>query len=103
MAKIGTVVFDISNVLIRWDPRNLYRQMGYSDADTAAILQETGLPEINHYQLDAGAPFAPTLAALASLLLRDTVLGRHIYAVGSNEETARLCGGLVAIATRLAG
>jgi ribose/xylose/arabinose/galactoside ABC-type transport system permease subunit len=32
------------------------------------------------------------LAALASVFLRDTVLGRHIYAVGSNEETARLCG-----------
>jgi ribose transport system permease protein/erythritol transport system permease protein len=28
----------------------------------------------------------------ASLLLRYTRLGRHIYAVGSNEETARLCG-----------
>jgi len=32
------------------------------------------------------------LALIASLFLRDTVLGRHIYAVGSNEETARLCG-----------
>ena len=29
---------------------------------------------------------------LASFLLRYTRLGRHIYAVGSNEETARLCG-----------
>lgn len=27
-----------------------------------------------------------------TLLLRYTRLGRHIYAVGSNEETARLCG-----------
>jgi erythritol transport system permease protein len=31
-------------------------------------------------------------AVLASLLLRYTRLGRHIYAVGSNEDTARLCG-----------
>jgi hypothetical protein len=23
------VVFDIGNVLVRWDPRNLYRRMGY--------------------------------------------------------------------------
>jgi len=30
--------------------------------------------------------------AAASLLLRYTRLGRHIFAVGSNEETARLCG-----------
>ena len=29
---------------------------------------------------------------VASFLLRYTRLGRHIYAVGSNEETARLCG-----------
>jgi ribose transport system permease protein/erythritol transport system permease protein len=33
------------------------------------------------------------LAAVgAAVLLRYTRLGRHIYAVGSNEETARLCG-----------
>eukprot|EP01035_Chromulina_nebulosa_P050823 gene50823-69124_t len=29
---------------------------------------------------------------LTSLLLRNTVLGRHIFALGSNEATARLCG-----------
>jgi ribose transport system permease protein/erythritol transport system permease protein len=29
---------------------------------------------------------------VSSLLLRYTRLGRHIFAVGSNEETARLCG-----------
>jgi len=32
------------------------------------------------------------LAGLTAVLLRFTVLGRHIYAVGSNEATARLCG-----------
>ena len=32
------------------------------------------------------------LAILTAVLLRLTVLGRHIYAVGSNESTARLCG-----------
>jgi ribose transport system permease protein len=31
-------------------------------------------------------------AVLAALLLRYTQLGRHIFAIGSNEETARLCG-----------
>ncbi len=31
-------------------------------------------------------------AVFAAFLLRYTRLGRHIYAVGSNEETARLCG-----------
>jgi ribose transport system permease protein len=32
------------------------------------------------------------LAVLVALALRNTVLGRHIFAVGSNENTARICG-----------
>lgn len=32
------------------------------------------------------------LAALTALMLRRTVFGRHIFAIGSNEATARLCG-----------
>lgn len=32
------------------------------------------------------------LAAIMAGILRYTRLGRHIYAVGSNEQTARLCG-----------
>lgn len=32
------------------------------------------------------------LAALTALALRYTVFGRHVFAVGSNEQTARLCG-----------
>lgn len=32
------------------------------------------------------------LAVLAAFVLRATRFGRHVFAVGSNEETARLCG-----------
>jgi ribose/xylose/arabinose/galactoside ABC-type transport system permease subunit len=32
------------------------------------------------------------LAVAVALLLRNTVLGRHIYAIGSNENAARICG-----------
>jgi ribose/xylose/arabinose/galactoside ABC-type transport system permease subunit len=32
------------------------------------------------------------LAVLVALLLRNTVLGRHIYAIGSSENAARICG-----------
>jgi len=32
------------------------------------------------------------LAALFALVLNATVFGRHVFAVGSNERTARLCG-----------
>ena len=32
------------------------------------------------------------LALAAAFVLRSSVFGRHVFAVGSNEETARLCG-----------
>jgi ribose transport system permease protein len=32
------------------------------------------------------------LAVVVGVLLRYTILGRHCYAIGSNEATARLCG-----------
>jgi len=64
VSGINCVVFDIGNVLVRWDPCNLYRRMGYLDWETAAILTEIGLLEINHRVLDAGGPFPATLELL---------------------------------------
>jgi ribose/xylose/arabinose/galactoside ABC-type transport system permease subunit len=32
------------------------------------------------------------LAVVVALLLSNTILGRHMFAIGSNENTARLCG-----------
>jgi len=62
--QIDCVIFDIGNVLVRWDPRNLYRRMGYTDVETTSILAEIGLVEVNHRVLDAGGAFYPTLEAL---------------------------------------
>lgn len=63
---IDTVIFDIGNVLIRWDMRNLYRRMFADGAAIDRFLAETRLPEVNHRQLDAGAAtFAETSEALA--------------------------------------
>jgi len=42
--------------------------------------------------LPSGVFLLLAIAILTSLLLRYTVLGRHIFAIGSNESTARLCG-----------
>jgi ribose transport system permease protein len=44
------------------------------------------------YALPAGVWVTVGLAIAISLLLRKTVFGRHIFALGSNEATARLCG-----------
>lgn len=44
------------------------------------------------WALPAGAWLTLALAVLTALLLQRTVFGRHIFAIGSNEATARLCG-----------
>lgn len=44
------------------------------------------------YALPEGVWVALILAGATTLLLRNTVFGRHIFALGSNEATARLCG-----------
>ena len=61
-----------------------------------------------------GVWFLLVLSLLLALALRYSLLGRYLYAVGSNEATARLCGisvprvklavyGLAGLATGLAG
>lgn len=42
--------------------------------------------------LPGGVWLALALAALTAAVLRFTVFGRHVFALGSNESTARLCG-----------
>ena len=42
--------------------------------------------------LPPGVWIAIGLALVVSLLMRRTVFGRYIFAIGSNEATARLCG-----------
>jgi ribose/xylose/arabinose/galactoside ABC-type transport system permease subunit len=40
----------------------------------------------------SGVWLALALAALLALVLKYTVFGRYVFAIGSNEATARLCG-----------
>lgn len=44
------------------------------------------------YALPPGVWIALGLALVMALILRKTVFGRHVFALGSNEATARLCG-----------
>ncbi len=53
------------------------------------VLARVHVPVI---QLNPGFWSLLVLAALTAIGLHRTILGRHIYAVGSNEATARLCG-----------
>ena len=60
--------------------------------DTSPI--NTWMTTLNPFDktLPAGAWVALILAVLTAIMLRRTVFGRHIFAIGSNEATARLCG-----------
>jgi len=44
------------------------------------------------FPLPPGVWVAIALAVMMAVVLRQTIFGRHIFAIGSNEATARLCG-----------
>jgi ribose transport system permease protein len=54
-------------------------------------------PDPTGWFVSPGIAIAINLAILTSILMQRTVFGRYIFAIGSNEATARLCG----IRTRL--
>ena len=61
----NAVVFDLGGVLIRWDPRHLYRQLMPED-EIDGFLDEVGFQAWNHEQ-DAGAPWGPAVEEHAAL------------------------------------
>ena len=61
MTTIDTVVFDIGNVLISWDPRWLFRQLLEDDAAIAHFFSEVDFFAWNE-QHDAGQLFAQGIA-----------------------------------------
>lgn len=70
-----------------------------SDTDAAWWMKALGAIDPATISLSwAWMIFSPSvwtvvfLAVLVGILLRYTVLGRHCFAIGSNEATARLCG-----------
>ena len=60
--------------------------------DTSPINTWMTTPRPAGHDLPAGVWVAIALAVLTSLVLRRTVFGRHVFAMGSNEAAARLCG-----------
>lgn len=61
MANIDTIVFDIGNVLISWDPRWLFRQLLEDDAAITQFFTEVDFFSWNE-QHDAGQLFAQGIA-----------------------------------------
>ncbi len=60
--------------------------------ETSPINQWMTTADPAGYALPPGVWVALTLATLTAVVLKHTVFGRHVFALGSNEATARLCG-----------
>ena len=51
------------------------------------------MDDLDHlFPLPQGVWIALVLAIIMSVVMRQTVFGRYVFAIGSNEATARLCG-----------
>jgi 2-haloacid dehalogenase len=61
----SALVFDLGNVVIEWDPRNLYRKLFADAGEMERFLTEVWTPAWN-IQLDAGRAFADGVAELAA-------------------------------------
>ncbi len=62
-ASVDTVIFDLGNVLIAWDPRRLYRKLIEDEAQMEWFLREVCSSEWNEQQ-DAGRPWSEATALL---------------------------------------
>jgi 2-haloacid dehalogenase len=58
---IQNILFDLGNVLIRWDPRNHYRERFDTEAEMEAFLADVTPGTWNH-EMDLGKPFAQAIA-----------------------------------------
>jgi 2-haloacid dehalogenase len=76
--KPDTVVFDLGNVLIGWDPRNLYRKLFLDEAAMETFLAEICTPDWN-VQQDAGRPIREAEADLVARFPEHADLIRAYY------------------------
>jgi len=60
-----SVIFDVGNVLFRWDPMFLYERLIEDDQTLEAFLRDVVTKEW-HFQHDEGRPFAETSAELSA-------------------------------------
>ena len=60
------VLWDVGNVIVRWDPRTLYSQIIEDPAELDHFLAEV-CPMAWHMEIDAGKPFAAAVAERSTL------------------------------------
>ncbi len=65
MSELKAVVFDVGNILIRWDPDVMLTTYFSNSHDYAVFLDTTRLMWMN-LEFDAGRPFADGIAALVA-------------------------------------
>lgn len=63
---IDALLFDLGNVLIRWDPRNHYRDRFATADEMETFLSEIASSAWNH-EMDLGKPFAQAIAERSRL------------------------------------
>jgi 2-haloacid dehalogenase len=73
--RVDTVVFDVGNVLIRWDPRHLYRKLFKEEAEMERFLAEVCTDSWNLEQ-DRGRTWAEAIAERVPLFPRHEALIR---------------------------
>jgi 2-haloacid dehalogenase len=103
---VDTVVFDLGNVLIAWDPRRLYRQLIDDEQRMEWFLHEVCSSAWNEQQ-DAGRPWAEATALLRAQYPEHAELidAYHLRweetLVGPIEESVAILGELKARGVRL--
>jgi len=99
--EIDTVIFDIGNVISRWDIRFLYERLIGDAQELEWFLENVVTPEW-HFQHDAGRAFAETSTELISKFPEHAELIRLFYP-RFNETSPGQVDGITALIERLKG
>lgn len=105
-ASVDTVIFDLGNVLIAWDPRRLYRQLFDDEVQMEWFLREVCSSAWNERQ-DAGRPWREATALLRGEFPQhaDLIDAYHERweetLVGAMEESVAILASLKARGVRL--
>ena len=97
--QVDTVVFDVGNVLIRWDPRHLYRKLFAAEAEMERFLAEVCTDAWNLEQ-DRGRTWAEAIAERVPLFPQHEALIRayserwHEMVPGEVEGSVAILDGL---------